>query len=203
MSIENNGSPNMDECIICFEKHTDKNPLHDFNNINTIIVSCKCSYKCHIDCLHSWLNQNSMCLICNNTVVAIPSILNLDVSTNVRSLSAPLLTYNNEKRIAAQYSPPPPYSSVAPYYDNSNTENTMIANERILSLGRTGENIVISVNNNIHSRIPETSESEADTESSNSSSTYEEVEIVDSDSCRCCCIVLTLITIGIVIKSVI
>ena len=203
MSIENNGSPNMDECIICFEKHTDKNPLHDFNNINTIIVSCKCSYKCHIDCLHSWLNQNSMCLICNNTVVAIPSILNLDVSTNVRSLSAPLLTYNNEKRIASQYSPPPLYSSVAQYYDNSNTDNTVITNDRTLSLGRTGENIVISVNNNIHSRIPETSESEADTESSNSSSTYEEVEIVDSDSCRCCCIVLTLITIGIVIKSVI
>ena len=80
MSIENNGSPNMDECIICFEKHTDKNPLHDFNTINTIIVGCKCSYKCHIDCLHSWLNQNSMCLICNKSIVSIPSILNLDVS---------------------------------------------------------------------------------------------------------------------------
>lgn len=201
MSFEKKAYHIGDECIICFDKHTDTNPLLSFNSINTIITQCNCDYKCHLKCLSSWLKQNSSCLMCNSSVISIPSILNLDVRSNFRSLSAPLLTANDNNSVVVQYSPPPPYDSLVSQYNTTEINSLTLSNDNQddISIVRTGENIIVDVGSNIHSQI----ETDSDYDNKlNCISNTEILEVADSSSCKCCCIVLTLITIGIVIKSI-
>ena len=188
-----------DECIVCFSKHTDKNPLLNFTSINSIITQCNCNYKCHFECLNIWLNQSSTCLMCNSSVVAIPSILKLNVRDDFRSLSSPLLNNNDTTRAVVQYSPPPPYDSVVSQRDTTETNNLSLSNNNESDIS-IGGNIIVNIGNDIHPRI-KTETPDDDNIPSNFNSEIEEV--VDSSSCKCCCVILTVITIGIIIRNII
>lgn len=199
MSFEKKVYPFRDECIVCFEKHTDKNPLLNFTSINAIITQCNCNYKCHFECLNIWLKQTPACLMCNSSVVTIPSILNLDVMNNFRSLSSPLLNNNDTTRTVVQYSPPPPYESVVSDCDTVTTIHSSLSNNNESDVS-TGGNIVVNIGNDIPSRI-KTNSRDDDNIPSNFNSEIE--ELADSSSCKCCCIILTVITVGIIIRNII
>ena len=209
MTFKESNNYNQDECIICFEKHTKDSPLFNFKNIETIITSCKCNYKCHIACIHKWIIQNPVCLMCNKPVIIMPNITNLCIKNTASSLALPLLPENN---IRIQPSPPPPYESIRNYTTPTGSLSNQLSNNsertspeengldtqdeiQVYTEDRNN-NLVIHIANNNAVILGSTSDDDTSSQDGNNKDIQ---DVTDSNSCKCCCVFLTIVTFIIII----
>lgn len=192
---------NVDECIICFEKDSIEHPLKNIETSSTLISNCKCLFSFHEDCIDEWLRHKSLCVMCNEPFIRIPSIQEIDtryiLPSNITPLSTPLLPDLNN--ITTQH-----HNSPSSENNNVITNNISVTQQNSFVQGevRQARPIIVEIDepqislddyNRIRREIMHDSDE-----------ILPEVaprNMVDRSVCKCYCSVLGAIIICIIVKN--